>query len=558
MKRAHRLWIVAVALAACGGMARRHADTAAPHDEQWTLAGLARGAALLPGLGEHRRDVTIRSLEAQAYFDQGLALTYGFNHDEAARSYARAAELDPKCAMCFWGVALTLGPNYNMPMLPERSRAAFEALSRAKALAPEATLVEAALIGALAKRYPGPQYLSPAEMQPYTVAYAEAMREVAAAHPDDLDVQVLAAEALMDVNPWKLWTPEGTPAPGTLEIVNTLELVLAQAPEHPGANHYYIHAIEASPHPERALQSADLLGELAPGAGHLVHMPAHIYQRVGRYDDAVESNREAIAADQLYLERMKPPGYYGFYVAHNYGFLAYAASMEGRSTESLEAARYATEHMPRDMVCGMPGMDFFWSEPLLVMVRFGRWDEALAEPRPEDHHQTLVALWHHARGMALAARGELDGARAEAAGIRGIMRKIPEDQLAGLNSGRMVLELAAQVVEARAAEVAQSPDAIARWQQAVALQDRLAYNEPADWFYPVRHYLGAALLDAGRARDAEAVLREDLRRNPNNGWALYGLWRAQTMQQAPEAAETLARFRTAWTRSDIELSRPAF
>lgn len=560
MKRAHRTLIFAALLVACRGASTRSADTAPPvaPEQHWTLAGLARGAVMLPDLGAHRRAVTTGSAEAQAYFDQGLALTFGFNHDEAARAYAKAAELDPRCAMCFWGVALTLGPNYNMPMLPERARLAWEALTRAQQLAGDARPVEAALIGALAQRYAGPEYLAPAKMQPYTVAYATAMRAVAAAYPGDDDVQVLFAEALMDQNPWKLWTLAGAPAPGTEEIVETLELVLARAPDHPGANHYYIHAVEASPDPGRAIAAADRLGALVPGAGHLVHMPAHIYQRVGRYADAAESNRRAIAADLRYLETVTPPGYYPFYVAHNFGFLAYSAAMLGRSEEALASARHSAEHMSRELVCSMPGMDFFWSEPLLVMVRFGRWDEVFAEPKPAEHHQTLVALWHHARGMALAASGEPPKALAEAAAIRDILGEIPEERLAGLNAGRLVLELAAQVVEARAAEVAGAPDAIARWEQAVALGDRLAYNEPADWFYPVRHYLGAALLDAGRGRDAEAVFREDLRRNPNNGWALFGLWRALDMQHRPEAATAAQQFRAAWAEADIVLGRPAF
>jgi tetratricopeptide (TPR) repeat protein len=560
MKRAHLSLFVVVSLVACGDRAIRHADTAPPEPRQegvWTLSGLARGAVLLPDLGGHRRAASNQPL-AQAFFDQGLTLTFGFNHDEAARSYARAAELDPLCTMCYWGVALTLGPNYNMPMLPERARAAWDALTRAQLLAVEATPVEAALVSALARRYPGPNYVEPDKMKPYTIAYAGMMREVARTFPDDLDVQVLFAESLMNIDPWKLWTPEGQPAPQTKEIVGILESVLARAPDHPGANHYYIHAVEASADPGRAIAAADRLGSLVPGAGHLVHMPAHIYQRVGRYADAAESNRRAIAADLKYLATVTPPGYYPFYVSHNFGFLAYATSMLGRGAESLAAAREAAEHMPHDIVCGMPGMDFFWSEPLMVMVRFGWWEQVLAEPKPAERHMTLVALWHHARGMARAARGELPEAMAEAAEIRTILEKIPEKQLAGLNSGRMVLELAAQVVEARTAEVAHAPDAIARWEQAVALEDRLAYNEPADWFYPVRHYLGAALLDAGRGRDAEQVFRDDLRKNPNNGWALFGLWQALVVQQrTEEATAAQLQFNSAWRHADLEMMRPA-
>ncbi|HEY8379046.1 MAG TPA: hypothetical protein VIK91_21285, partial [Nannocystis sp.] len=451
MHRPRTALALALALVACGGRSAADAPTSPPDSkptrppvgddrgESWTLSSIARGAQLFDDLGDHKRPISTRSEEAQAFFNQGLALLYAFNHDEAARSFARAVELDSTCAMCLWGVAYALGPNYNMPMLPERARTAWEALTRAQQHAPYATPVEAALVAALSRRYKGPAYVPPDEMESYSRAYADEMREVAARFPDDLDVQVLYAEALMDVNPWKLWTASGVAAPGTDEIIATLESVLARDPNHPGANHYYIHAIEASPHPERAIAAADRLADLMPGAGHLVHMPAHIYQRVGRYGDAAESNRRAIEVDQRYLSKVEPIGYYPFYLAHNYGFLAYAAAMQGRSAEALEAARKSAEQMPRDLVCGMPGMDFFLTEPLLVMVRFGRWDDVFSALKPAAHHPTHVALWHHARGMALAGTGDVEGARAEAAALRALIEEIPEDQLAGLNSGRDVL-----------------------------------------------------------------------------------------------------------------------
>src|SRR5690606_24953543 len=343
----------------------------------WSLDELAKGAVAMPNLGEWRRPVTTNSPEAQAFFDQGLALTYGFNHDEAARSFARAGSLDPDCAICWWGAAYALGPNYNFPMLPERAEAAWDALQRAQAAAARASEVEQALIGALVSRYAGPEYVEPVAMQAFNEAYAGAMRAVAEQFPEDLDVQVLFAEALMNVNPWQLWTPAGEPAPGTETIVSTLESVLGKQPNHPGANHYYIHAIEASPHPEKAEAAAHRLASLIPGAGHIVHMPAHIYQRIGRYADASEANRQAIVVDRQYLDLVEPPGYYPFYIGHNYGFLAYSASMEGRKAESYQASREAAAQASKDLVCGMPGMDFFWSEPLLVMVRFGMWDELL-------------------------------------------------------------------------------------------------------------------------------------------------------------------------------------
>jgi tetratricopeptide (TPR) repeat protein len=526
----------------------------------WDLDALAEGAVALPDLGLHERVVTTKSAHAQAFFNQGLALTYGFNHDEAARSYAKAGSLDKSCAMCWWGAAYTMGPNYNMPMLPDRAAAAWDALQRAEQAAlAEASPVERALVAALAKRYSGPEYLDPVAMQPFNQAYAAAMREVAEQFPEDMDVQVLFAESLMNLNPWKLWTPAGEPGPDTEEIVATLEMVLAKMPEHPGANHYYVHAIEASKQPEKAEAAADRLGSLVPGAGHLVHMPAHIYQRIGRYADASEANRRANEADQRYLDTVDPPGYYGFYVSHNYGFLAYSASMEGRSAESIEASRKSAAQMPRDMVCGMPGMDFFVAEPLLVLVRFGRWEQILAEPKPDAKYPVLMALWHHAHGMALAATGKTTEARADLAAIRDIETSIPEEMLTGLNAGRMVLELAARVLEARIADAENSADAIALWEAAVSLEDQLAYNEPADWFYPTRHYLGAALLDAGKPKAAIEVYEADLDKHPRNGWALFGLWTAQVAaKQDAKAKQTKLEFEKAWSRADIELTRSAY
>jgi len=535
--------------------AHAHEHTAS----SWTLQGLAKGAVLLPDLGSYKRPVTTSAPEAQAFFDQGLALSYGFNHDEAARSYARAAEIDPSCAMCFWGVAYTLGPNYNIPMLPERAHAAWDAITRAReAAATHASPVEKALIQALAKRYKGPEYVDPVAMAAFNRAYADAMREVASSFGDDLDVQALYAEALMNVDPWKLWNADGSPASGTTDIVAALENVLAKAPDHPGANHFYIHAVEASQTPARALPSAERLAALIPGAGHVVHMPAHIFQRVGRYADASRANERAIEIDEQYLRTVTPPGYYPFYLAHNHGFLAYAASMEGRGARALEAARKSAGAMPRDIVCGMPGMDFFLSEPLLVMVRFGRFEELLREPEPTAQTPVLRALHHHARGMALAATGKPEAARAELEALQASMQAIPEDMLAGLNAGRLVLALASKVLGARIAEATRDPGAIAQWQAAVSLEDQLAYNEPADWFYPVRHYLGAAQLDAGKAKDAEATYRADLLRNPSNGWALYGLWQALLAQKHKAAKQAEQDFRSAWKNADIELTRSAF
>ncbi len=567
----HVLPVVVVLLSGCGGAhpkatntpassapdsAAHHAHHAAP---AWTLSSMTEGAKLLGNLGQVHRTVSHRVFEAQALFDQGLALTYGFNHDEAARSYARAAEIDPTCAMCFWGAAYTLGPNYNMPMLPERARAAWDAIQAAQQVALEGTPVEQALIAALAKRFKGPEWIDPVAMKPLSQAYADAMRDVAAKFPDDLDVQTLYAESLMNLDPWHLWTASGEPTEHTEEIVQILERVLRRSPEHAGANHFYIHAVEASKSPERALPSAERLAALVPGAGHLVHMPAHIYQRVGRYGDAAEANRRAIEVDRNYLAATTPPGYYPFYLGHNYGFLAFAASMQGRSAEALEAARESAKSIPKDVVCGMPGMDFFLSEPLLVMVRFGLWDDILKEPKPDAKYPVLVGLWHHGQGMALAAKGEPEKAAEQSMAIRAIAQALPPDMMANLNPAKAVLEVAAKVVDARVADSAQDPVALVLWQEAVALEDALAYSEPADWFYPVRHYQGAALLDAGKFIEAEAVYRKDLEENPHNGWSLFGLSQALAGQNKKQPAKDAEKaFKQAFADADIMLTRSAF
>jgi tetratricopeptide (TPR) repeat protein len=513
---------------------------------------------LFDDLGTLHRPVTATA-DAQTYFDQGLRLTYGFNHDEAARSFARGAEIDPACAMCFWGVALVLGPNYNVPMLPDRARAAWEALTSAVTLAPRTTPVEQALIGALARRYKGPEPLEPPAMQAYSEAYSVAMRDVARRFPDDLDVQTLFAESMMDLHPWKLWTLDGQPEPGTDEIVTTLESVLSRDARHPGANHYYIHAIEASMHPDKGLAAADRLPSLMPGAGHLVHMPAHIYQRVGRYADASANNAKATEVDLAYMKKTQPPGYYPMYLGHNYGFLAFSTSMEGRSADSLAAARDAAKALPPQMVDMMPGMDFFVSEPLLAMVRFGRWDDILAEPRPDPKYPTLTVFWLHAHGMAQAMKGKTDAARADLAALKEAAAKAPPTLTAGQNKASDVYAVAAKILEARIATVEKKADALALWEDAVRLADKLAYSEPDDWFYSVRHLQGAALLAAGKAKEAEVVYLEDLKRHPNNGWALFGLWKSLAAQKrAAEAKVAQADFEKAWAASDLKLNASAF
>ena len=527
-----------------------------------TVADWARGAMLFDGLGNVHRQITTSSAEAQKYFDQGLALTWGFNHDEATRSFAKAAELDPKCAACFWGVSLTVGPNYNLPFLvEERAKVAFDALARARENVSQASPVERALITALASRYPTAAPLDPAKTTAILVAYADSMKAVAARFPDDFDVQTLYAEALMNINAWRLWTPDGKPAADTERVVALLESVLAHDPGHPGANHYLVHALEASPHPERALAAAERLKTLMPAAGHMVHMPAHIMQRIGRYEDAAEANRRGAAADEAYAGRTRPLDYYPvMYTAHNYQFLACSAAMEGRRAEAIAATDGSRKAVSDAMLLAMPGADWYIAESYTARVRFGLWDDLLAMPAPDPKLVGLTGGFLYGRAVALAAKGRLDEARTTLGVLQALMARTPADAPAGMNSVRDVLGVAVPIVQARIAVVERRFDeAEASLRQAVAAEDRLAYNEPKDWFFPARHLLGAQLMQAGKPREAEIVYREDLQRNPANGWALYGLSAALKAQgKSAEATEAARQFQSAWNHADISLTASAF
>ena len=526
-----------------------------------TLAQWAQGAQVFDGLGAFHRKVSTSSEEAQKYFDQGMRYLWAFNHDESTRSFAKAAQLDPQCAMCLWGAALTVGPNYNVPVMAEpRAKVARAAVEQAQKLASQGTPVEQALVMALVQRYPDAKPLDPSNEGPVLTAYATAMKQVAQKFPDDLDVQTLYAESMMNINAWKLWTLDGKPAHGTEEIVATLEKVLAKDPQHPGANHYYVHAIEASPHPERAVVAAERLRGMMPAAGHLQHMPAHIMQRVGRYEDAARANREGAAADVAYFAKTKPLDYYAMYLGHNYQFLAFSAAMEGRKAETLEATAKSRETMPDEMLLAIPGFDWFIAQRYAAMVRFGLWDEMLAEPAPNAKLPGLTGGYLYGRAVALAAKGKSDDARAVVAQLERLAEATPAEYGAGFNSARDMFAIAARVAKARIADVEKKPaEALALLRDAVAKEDQNAYDEPADWFFPVRHMLGAALLKAGNAKEAEVVYREDLKRHPDNGWALYGLAQAlKAQKKSAEAAAAEKKFQTAWDKSDVTLMASAF
>ncbi len=527
------------------------------HGEPATAAGRP---VLFDNLGDYHRMISTTSRQAQAYFDQGLRLVYGFNHYEAQAAFREATRLDPACAMCAWGIALTYGSNYNSPTDAERERGAWAAVTQARTLvAARGTEAERALVAALAARHSASAAGDRATLDR---AYADAMREVSRRFPADLDAATLFADALMNLRPWSLWTPDGKPQAGTEELVATLERVLAADPRHPGANHLYIHAVEASPEPRRAEAAADRLLGLMPGAGHIVHMPSHIYYRIGRYADAGAANVAAVAADRVYFRKSQPsPIYRGMYYPHNLDFVWHAAGMEGRGAECVRAAREFAAEVPAGAVLEMPDMETAPAAPLLALARFGRWDEVLAQAAPPARMLYVTAAWRYARGLAQVAQGRHDEAARELAELRTVLASVPADRtLAAFFKMADMVRLAAETlageIEARGGNV---DAAVKHLAEAVRLQDSHWFTEPPPWYYPVRQSLGAALLQAGRAAEAEAVYREDLRWNPENGWSLFGLAQSLRAQgKTADAAAVDARFRRAWARADVQLTSSRF
>ncbi len=515
---------------------------------------------LFSNLGDYHRPISSTSREAQLFFDQGLRLLYGFNHEEAYRAFEHAGSLDPECGICFWGMALVQGSNINLPAIAERAAAAWAAEQRALTLTTRASAVERALIAALANRYAKVPPTDPTQQKALDTAYANAMRQVARQFPSDPDVATLFAESLMNLRPWDLWTLSGVPRPGTREILRELEGVLARNPSHPGANHYYIHAIEASRRPDRALASARRLESMMPGAGHLVHMPSHIYMRTGRYEDAAAANRRAIVSDARYAETAGHRDIYQMYIAHNHQFLWAAAMMEGRSGEALKAARDTVAAVPVDMLRAMPGFDILLTYPILTQVRFGHWAAVLEEPAPPADFPFANAIHHYARGIALAGMDRPGDAGLESRELERLAAAIPAEARESLNSARALVNVARLVLSARIARCQDRPqDAIRDLTAAAAAEDALSYSEPPDWHFPVRQALGALLLRAGDAARAERVYREDLRRNPENGWSLFGLARSLEAERKTNAASAVKRrFEGAWRNADIALAASDF
>ena len=517
-----------------------------------------RIAPLLDGMGRHQRSVVAATPLVQRYFNQGLVLAFAFNHAEAARAFREAQRLDPACAMCAWGEALVLGPHVNAPMNPEDVPAAWAALKRAQELATSESPVNQALIQALAFRYVAEPV---ADRTMLNRAYADAMHTVAARFPDDADVQALFAEALMDTMPWDYWNPDGTPKPETEEVLAALERAMAIDPNHPMALHLWIHAVEKQ-RPELGVEAAERLGPLVPAAGHLVHMPGHIWIRVGRYHDAVEANRRASAADDDYLAQCHAQGLYPLgYVPHNHHFLWVSAALGGEKTTALQSAQHMGHHSEMMAVPGMEFVQHFAMSPLYAKAIFGEWDAILATPAPDTSLVYPMGVWHFARGLAFAhtdrpkeAQQELDALEPLAADttIAGI--------LAGLNSLHAILEIAERYLAGEVAAARGDSDAaIAVLEEAVRLEDALIYDEPPPWALPSRHALGAVLLEAGRPAEAEQVYRDDLKIYPMNGWALHGLAQSLEAQgKSAEAQQARKDFEVAWQHADVTLAASRF
>jgi len=513
--------------------------------------------ALDPGLGPLRHPVSTRSHQAQAYFDQGMKLVFAFNHEAAIKSFERAFELDPKLAMAQWGIALALGPNINKPMDAPAHRAAYAAVQKAVALEANASPAERDYIDALARRYSADPN---ADLAPLQLAYAKAMKEAVRRHPRDDDAAVLYAESLMDLNPWKYWKADGKPADGTLGIVAVLERVLARDPDHIGANHYYIHALEASPHPERALKSARRLEVLAPSAGHLVHMPAHVYIRTGNYLEAARANIAAVKADERRVAAGEASFYLVAYYGHNLHFLAIADAFAGKSQAAIDAASKLYDiESPR--VKEVPEVDNagFLMAKEMMLVEFARWDEILALPGPAFEAPIADAMWHFARTLALAGKGRSDDAKSERTRFADAAATLSKTMGYGNNSAVDLAAVAVPYLDGRLALMAgDTAEAIVELRKSVAAEDRLAYNEPPDWYLPAREPLGAALLRTGDYSAAEQVFRDELARHPASGRALFGLQAALAGEgRTKEAAAVQRRFRHAWRAADVRLESAA-
>ena len=521
------------------------------------------GAPLFDGMGDHTHPITTNNKYVQRYFDQGLTIDFAFNHAESARSFRAGQTLDPNCAMCFWGEALALGPNINVTsngsviMADQERLAAYEAIQKAVSLKNKVSEKERDFIDALATRYNG-DTASP--RGPLDLAYAEAMRELSNKYPEDDDAASLFAESLMNTMPWDYWIDADSPKPLTVEAIEILEKVMARNPRHPMALHLYIHAVESSSQPERAEAAADILLDLVPGAGHLVHMPSHIYWRVGRYADASESNIMAAAVDEAYIAACNAQGFYpAAYYPHNIHFLWASSSMEGRSEIAIEAGEKVAKNVRLEMIDQFPGVEFFKTVPMLSLVQFGLWDRVLELDPPAERLEYANAIWHYARSVAYSNKGNIESAQKERQMIESLK---DNNDVLHLDSiyypASMLLEIADSLA---LGEIAISNNdyqsAIQYFANAVSVQDTLPYTEPPFWYYPTRLSLGKAYLLSDQADEAEAVFKENLKRYPRNGWALYGLIQALETQNK-DSSMVQEQFDIIWQNADVELTSSRF
>jgi tetratricopeptide (TPR) repeat protein len=552
------IFLILLSFSAQTAMAQIHDPRALDADPSNAVKPIA---PLLEGLGDYHFPVTTNSPESQRFIDQGLRLTYAFNHSEALRSFKEAARLDPQNAMAYWGWALVLGPNLNLPMVSEVVPQAYQAVQHAIALANRTSERERAFIHALAKRYTND---AKADRTPLDMAYADAMAKLVERFPDDLDAATLYAAALMNLSPWDYWNLDGSAKENTVKVMQTLQSVIERNSRHAGALHYYIHTVE-SRHPEKGEPHADMLAGLMPGAGHLVHMPSHIYMRVGRYTDSYAANRRAVSADEDYITQCRSQGIYPLnYYPHNIHFMAWSAMYQGRPEAALEAARKIVTKVPPEISADKNAWalyETFLSQPMFVMVRFGMWDVMMAEPKPDTESRFMTGIWHYGRALAYIHTDRPKKARqelVELVAVREAMGTI--EHYVGFATAETLMTIAEQIVQG---ELAYSEgrilEGLAHLERAVRLEDGLRYNEPPDWYFPVRHFLGAMLLDAGYPKEAEVVYAADLRKNPENGYSLFGLSEALERQGRVKEAQAFSeRFSRAWADASHKLTSSRF
>ena len=544
-----------VALAGCGGDVDSQSSTAPAQ----SLAQRA-GAPLFEGMGDYHMPITTADSDAQRYFDQGMVLAFGFNHAESIRSFRAAQTLDPTCAMCFWGEALATGPNINVNsngkaiMAPTERASARAAIDQALALMDDVSPKEQDWIRALDQRYDG-QADTPRD--PLDRAWANALADMASRYPDDTTVASVYAEALMNTMPWDYWGPDGEAKPNTQAVIASLEAVMDADPDHPLALHLYIHALEASSNAAKAEPAADRLANLVPGSGHLVHMPSHIYFRVGRYQDSALANIRAAEVDEAYIAQCNAQGFYpALYYPHNIHLLWASATMQGQSALSVDSARRVVANFRVEQVEQFPTIQFFRTVPMLSLVRFARWEEILEEPKPYEPFAFARAIWHYGRGVAHAALGDAGAARVELAAIEGLESEVDEIFMGNVYPARDLLGIAKSLLRGEMAyRSGDAANAVLAFEEAVALQDALPYTEPPFWYYPTRQSLGAALLASNRLAEAQAVFEEDLEQYPMNGWSMFGLAEALRRQGDETGAEQMtARFETLWQFADVSLA----